>query len=191
MKLLLRGTHCIQKLWRIFMRKLFYLLGVLVILFRCNFQKSEAPKETLETQSCFSAIDTTYKSQCGGCAGGFVYKNIGQRKYLIVSIDGDSVEMSTTCLTHALGAGKTGINAWVEIFEGDSVYATNYCTDLFIVNLAKPRTYTAIGGRIIYSMDSLLNVRVEDLILVNTLKADTINVKSEIFYQVDVSDYPG
>jgi hypothetical protein len=173
------------------MRTILVILGTLLILSNCDSQKNKTIEVKTKDQRCFFPSDTVTTSHCSGCGGGFVFKNIGERKYLVVSIDEDKVQFSTTCSAYDLSRQDSSIYVWVDIFKGDSAYATNYCTDLIIVNMAKPTTYTAIHGRVIYSKDTLLNVKVEDLILVNASKTDTIMIKSETFYRVDVSNYPG
>ena len=177
--------------------RLLTIIFVLTILTACSSKQTEKDtyqqtiEKNTEPDDCFANTDTTFAKDCRGCAGGFVYKSLGNNKYLVVQIDREQVELTSTCITYDLQKDKNKIRVWVEYFDTDSTYATNYCTDVVMVNLPKPKKYYADKGLITCSETNGVNVQLDGLMLRDTLTNKTMKIDQEILYNVDISDWPG
>jgi hypothetical protein len=172
------------------MRHIFiFLIGTM--LTSCTTRGDRADSSA-SNEDCFPNIDTTTIHESQGCAGGFLYKHLGNRRYLLIDIDRERVKLKASCSTYQLENGHGEITVRLEIFNSDSLYATNYCTDLIFVNInSERRTYVGKEGLVTYSVTDGVNVKVEGLTLTDTLTNESLFIDREILFNVDVSNYPG
>ncbi len=178
------------------MRTLIIILTIL-LLTSCSQKQNRTDKTigldqtSIILNDCFEGIDTTKTGDSKGCSGCFIYKTIDEKKYLVVQINTEKVELTSTCMTFDLQKDKDKVSVWVDYFDTDSSYATNYCTDMIFVNLAKPKTYFADKGTVTCSLTKGLNVKVVSLTLTDKKTKERMTIDFELFYNVDVSERPG
>lgn len=149
------------------------------------------PQLEQNTIECFADIDTILANPGTGCAGDFLYKVFGDHKYLIVQIDREQVNLSTSCITYDLEKGGNKITVWLDDYGAKTYFRPLYCTDIVVINQPKPQRYFCKKGKITISETEGLNVMLEGVLLKDSITQKEIVVEKEIFYHIDVSNVPG
>lgn len=176
------------------------LIFVLTILALATCRKQSNTTGSLENffASCFANIDTLNVGESRACSGE-TFKLINDRYVIYLSLDFPIQFESCYTISIDTANGKKMADLWV--FDNKDANLTNICTDILMMNVAKPsRSLSAQRGELIVAYSDAtdygnerphITVLIKKLVFIDGKTGNTIEIENELIWKVPDVGTPG